>query len=406
VSLYDRCGQGGPTVAVRLASPTLSGRTVTSNCYYVNFATAQAADEQRLGLVTTLLGAQPPQALKGTSYVQSSMATNAWVADTTTASTTGKIWLPYLPVHALTRRAATGYQMPAGFPACRVFFPGTYTDPITITGPTYFTSGIYYFENTVTVNGGANVVAGMGVNSGCSDDQEAAFYAVNAPETHNINGLGATFVFGAAGRLVVSNANNSAVSLVFNQRYVAPNDAGAAPSQGISIMTVNGDATGTGPLDVAGLDYVPLSLVGSTGALTALAQEYKPSTFTAATVPPPAPAAGSATWTPVVQIDASRNVDLTVDVPGYVSMPQGILNVQNPLGKTVRMAGGVLVASFQIVDGRAGSPERAQSVDIGFLNSVVQRTFRIVSVVDNVTSTAVVQVNQNGAYAVNSWEVQ
>lgn len=406
VSLYERCGEGGPTVPVRLASPTLTGRTVTSNCYYVNFATAQAANEQRLGLVTTLQGAQPPQALKGTSYVPSSAATNAWVADTTTASTTGKIWLPNLPVHALTRRAAAGYQMPAGYPTCRVFFPGTYTDPITLTGPTYFTSGIYYFENTVTVNGGASVVAGMGVNAGCSDDQESAFYAVNAPATHNINGLGATFVFGAAGRLVVSNANNSPVSLVFNQRYVAPNDEGAAPSQGVSIITVNGNATGTGPLDVADTNYVPLSLVGTTGGMSAVAQDYLPSSLTAASVPAPAPAAPAAVWTPVVQIDASRNVDLTVDVPGYVSMPQGILDVQNPQGKTVRMAGGVLVASFQIVDGRAGNPARSQSVDIGFLDSVVQRTFRIVSTVDNITSTAVVQVNQNGAYAVNSWEVQ
>jgi hypothetical protein len=38
----------------------------------------------------------------------------------------------------------------------------------------------------------------------------------------------------------------------------------------------------------------------------------------------------------------------------------------------------------------------------------VQRKFRIVSTTDagNETSTAVVQVNQNGAYAINSWEVQ
>ena len=55
-----------------------------------------------------------------------------------------------------------------------------------------------------------------------------------------------------------------------------------------------------------------------------------------------------------------------------------------------------------------GPPAGPGTVDIGFLETVVQRKFRIVSTTDagHETSTAVVQVNQNGAFAINSWEVQ
>ncbi len=50
------------------------------------------------------------------------------------------------------------------------------------------------------------------------------------------------------------------------------------------------------------------------------------------------------------------------------------------------------------------------TVPIGLVNPIIQRTFKIVSTTrparPRVTSTAIVQINQNGAYAVNSWEVQ
>ena len=49
-------------------------------------------------------------------------------------------------------------------------------------------------------------------------------------------------------------------------------------------------------------------------------------------------------------------------------------------------------------------------VPIGLDNPVVQRTFRIVTETVNgfphVISSAIVQVNQGGAWAINSWEVQ
>ena len=118
--------------------------------------------------------------------------------------------------------------MPAGYPTCTVYFPGTYVDPLTLTGPTYFTSGIYYFEKQVTIQNGADVVVGGGAVPGCTSDQEAIFYAMNVPSTHNMSGLGATWVLGKQARVVVSNAMPSAspVKLRFNTRYVATgNDA-------------------------------------------------------------------------------------------------------------------------------------------------------------------------------------
>ena len=92
-------------------------------------------------------------------------------------------------------------------------------------------------------------------------------------------------------------------------------------------------------------------------------------------------------------------------IAGYVAIPQGRLLVNNPKGFAVTIAGGVLAAQFSVIDGRDAGP---QTVDIGFLESVVQRKFRIVSTLTRglAKSTAVVQVNQTGAYAINSWEVQ
>ncbi len=405
VSLYEQCGNGGPNTPIRLTSPQVSGQSVVTNCYFIDFASAQSPDEMHWGLVATQAGQAPPAQLKGSSYVSPNPANAAaWVADTVPTSVTGKIWMPNLPVHALNRRAAAGFQMPSGFPTCKVFFPGTYTDPVTINGPTYFTSGIYYFENEVKFVGGASAVIGLGAEQGCSDDQEAAFYAVNAPATHNINGLGATFVFGGAGRLTVDNSVTGAIDVRFNQRYVQPGDDGAAPSQGVSIASVNGKLTAgvAGPLNVPNVDYAPLSLVGSgAGVVAAAAPDYLPSTLTVETMVAPA-----TTWTPIINVNLPNNLAATLSIPGYVSVPMGVLKVTNPTGKSVTMGGGVLAAQYVIADSRAGTPAVAQTVDIGFLESIVQRTFRIVSTNGLTKSIAIVQVNQNGAYAVNSWEVQ
>jgi len=85
-------------------------------------------------------------------------------------------------------------------------------------------------------------------------------------------------------------------------------------------------------------------------------------------------------------------------------VPQGRFRVANPNGADVRFIGGILAAQFDITDSRGSTP---QSVPIGFVEVIVQRVLRLVSTTaGRETSVAIVQVNQNGAYAVNSWEVQ
>ncbi len=134
-----------------------------------------------------------------------------------------------------------------GGQTCKVYFPGKYVDDIVLTGPTFFTSGIYYFEGKVRVEGGANVVVGDGRYQGCTTSQEAVFFAeptLPQTEPHSITGFGATWIFGDDGRLVVSNDNGRKLDLVFNRRYV--DDRASDPSLFVSIASVNGQVSGAG----------------------------------------------------------------------------------------------------------------------------------------------------------------
>ena len=295
--IYQYCAEGSPT----LAGPGIAGIEVETSCSFIDFSLAELDEDLHLGLVATRVGETIPNSLEaifqtdangdpvldGTGnpvrYVYAPQTSDPaeWL-DTaapyapTSVSAPRQIWLPNLPVHSVNLRGASGFQMPAGFPECRVFFPGTYRDPVVLDGPTYFASGVYYFQNTVTVAAGADVAVGMGRQLGCTTDQEAVFYAVNAPAVHTISGLGATFVFGhdavrdTDGRLIVTNAGGS-TRFRFNQRYVAAEDIGGQPSFGVSIVSVNGKAI-SGPdangefelaaLDVPGVNRVPASVVG------------------------------------------------------------------------------------------------------------------------------------------------
>jgi len=505
ISLYESCRLAGENTQVTLASPPEFSVDVTTTCYSLGFATARNDLELRQGAVTTRVGATPPAILLGLpSPVPTRAEPGDWLADMRPASETGKIWLPNLPVQGLNLRSPSGTQMPAGFPRCRVYFPGTYPDPVVLDGPTFFTSGIYYFENEVRVQGGASVVVGGGATPGCTSDQEAIFYAQDVPGTHNMTGLGATWVLGGQGRVVVTN--DAAVSLQFNKRYVEENDLSGLPAADVSIMTVNGAAGGAN-FTAAGLE-VPASLVGSDN-VPATTRGYVPSLLTpawtaggVATVAPAAPARptamvgpgiarvswvapaigaapvtsytvtaspGGATCTvamatvpasgpfcdvpalsptqphtftvvasnltgaspaslastavtpamanpplpapppavtpifaPVISLELGGSGAATVEVPGYVSAPQGKVAITNPTGQAVGIRGGILAAEMTVVDGRTGQ------IPIGFEKLEVQHRLRIESTNAQgpETSIAIVQVNQNGGNAVNAWEVQ
>ena len=604
-SLYKTCGDGGgPNIAKALAPVNVNGDVVSTTCNFIDFQSAQSADELRLGLSATEVGSSIPTGLSGDRYVPvDPSSTTEWTTAVSALSETGKIWYPNLPEHGLDFRPTDGTQLKAGWPACTVYFPGTYKTAVTLTGPTFFTSGIYYFETDVVVKGGATVVVGDGAAQGCTSSQEALFYAENVPSTHNISGLGGTWVLGKQGRIVVSNANDQPISLIFNQRYVPVAAVGSDPSADVSIMSVNGDLAADGTtgidLDVTGVIFVPVSQVRADVPDLATAHGYVPSEYTpkpsepdlptavnaqrftggavvswtapfnggaeiidytvsastgetcqttgatvcaftglststtvnftvvatnsagsslpstasnsikpnsgAALVAPAKPDAPTVTpydgvvrveWTApttspapirsyivtasdsstctvtttasttpplqceitgltnatpytftvtatnavgdspvsndsaaaiplavlgdpplvtptasdlfaptaVIDVDLPSTASVVVDIPGYVTIPQGRLHVDNPNGHAVDIKGGVLAAQFDVTDARDTGPD---TVKIGFVSAVVQRKFRITSTLAGIaTSVAIVQVNQNGAYAINSWIVQ
>ena len=67
------------------------------------------------------------------------------------------------------------------------------------------------------------------------------------------------------------------------------------------------------------------------------------------------------------------------------------------------MSGGVTAAAFDI------GATRPKTFVLGLSNPIVQQLLKITSTTQNglpqITSSAIVQVNESGAYAVNHWEV-
>jgi hypothetical protein len=182
----------------------------------------------------------------------------------------------------------------------------------------------------------------------------------------------------------------------------------------VAIMTVNGTINANGlqtdPYDAPGVLHVPTSYVYAAPLVEPLKQAFKASTLIPTSVPPgatpcaPPPAAPAATC-PVVDINLTTATPVTVSIPGYVSVPQGATSVFTAPGMTsnkkISFGGGILTATIGV------SADKPAAFQIGLLNSVVQKTFKIVSQTTSakprVTATALVQVNQTGGYAVNSW---
>lgn len=402
--LYDACSLSGLNEPVTLASAGLD-IGVTTQCTTVKYALELDSSELRTAMTTTYVGAPAPVGTVGSVYPGSGGPDpTAWVADTTSVSQGDKILLPTLPAHALTHPSSAGYAMPAWVGSCRVFFPGTYNDPITITGsePVFFASGIYYFDNTVTISGSANVVVGGGSVEGCTTDQEAAFEALGAPTNHNISGYGATWIFGGAGRLAFNDTVAGAgPSLQFNARLVADTDIASLSSRSVSIMSVNGVDGGGSAIDfnLPGQLFVPRSTNSATPPVQAMVDQYQPSTLVTDAVATPYPA--------IIDVSFTTGTTATLWIPGYIAVPQGYINIAITPGasvnKNVQMVGGVLAAYW------AQTPDQPETLQLGIVNRVVQKTFKVVSSTTagspRVVSTAVVQINDYGEYVVNSWEI-
>lgn len=449
--LYAACLNSGRTTAVQLAVPP--GLGISSQCTTTKDALQDVPSDLRFALATTQVGSNalvpppyvaPPERpdLDGTVSATWCTSLNAadpnartpcgrpyplsgdldpmrWLADTSTTTAGSKVFLPYLPPVPNSLAYASGYAMPVGDDGpCRVFFPGRYTDDVVITGatPVYFVSGIYYFEKTVRISGDARVVVGAGATPGCVEsDAVAVADAIDAPFDAYSSGVGGTFVFGANGRLIVDTATPSGsagIKLTFNRRLVSRDDPLAVLND-ISIMSVTGVWTGTDTvaLDIPAQLHVPETLVYGATPTDAWVQRYKASTLVSTVTPPvgcaPPPAAVTPDC-PIIELNFTSGANVQVKIPGYVSVPQGsvLVNVAAGanVGKTISFGGGVLAAQISVP---GTVPD---SFQLGLVNPVVQKTFRITTTTTSgsptVTATALVQVNATGGYAVNSWVVQ
>jgi hypothetical protein len=180
-------------------------------------------------------------------------------------------------------------------------------------------------------------------------------------------------------------------------------------------MSVNGVVTNgtTIPYHVDGLMDVPAGAFNVLPVVEPYTQGFRASTLIPTSVPTgatPCPyaltsAAVPAATCPIVDVNLTTNMPVNVSIPGYISVPQGAVSIFTAPGMTsnkkLSFGGGILTATIGV------SADKPASLQLGLLNSVVQKTFKIVSQTTastpKVTATALVQVNQTGGYAINSW---
>jgi hypothetical protein len=205
------------------------------------------------------------------------------------------------------------------------------------------------------------------------------------------------------------------MKIVFNRRLVDPLDPNTIMNN-VSIMSVNGIVPPLSPTtldyDSPGVLHVPASKVYATDPVDPVNQHFSASTLIPTTVPAssfpcayaPAPAVPAPSC-PIVDVSLTTTKSVTIDIPGYISVPQGGVSINTAPGmsadKKLSFGGGIMTATIGV------SPDKPAYLQLGLLNSVVQKTFKIVSQTvganPRVTATALVKVNQTGGYAINSW---
>lgn len=303
--LFEDCDTAAARPAptpVAVAEQLIDEQAVTTTCAQVDIVGPGAlggAFQYPVAATATQLGQTVPDTLTGRPIASAPIgATDAsWWTSTPTA-TNDRVWLPPLPARPMTPRTNTGYNMPAAF-QCKVFLPGYYDTAVTISsGNVYFASGVYYFENDVVIKDNANVVVGYGLAdlpNDCADDIQVGANITDNPGTFDIDGGGATWIFGRNGRLVVDNTNTTtSLKLRFNQRYATEANGGR-----VSIMSVNGDDASGNDLVIANVLSVPRSRVNNVPlpAVPVVGTDYVPtaSRFTPKPRPPTAPTIVTAT---------------------------------------------------------------------------------------------------------------
>ncbi len=181
-------------------------------------------------------------------------------------------------------------------------------------------------------------------------------------------------------------------------------------------MSVNGVFSGstTAELNIPGQLNVPVTPVlnGASGTSPDPWSHFYRSSTLVSTVAAPVgcglPLTGVTSSCPIIDIKFTNTSSVQVKIPGYVSVPQGSLSLEVAtgmgVGKWLVFGGGILAAQMGV---SGDAPEFQQ---LGLLNPVVQKTFKVVTeTIDGdpkVTSIALVQVNETGGHAVNSWVIQ
>ncbi len=249
-----------------LASTTINGYNVSSTCTEVEEVGPAAALDFAvpLGAVAAQVGHDVRDSFSGGTLDSGPVppypaTADWWAGQETSLPVNGQMWMPNLPQWPSATRSSTPLGMPSGFD-CQVFLPGSYAAPVDLdSGNYYFASGVYYFADAVTVSGDANVIVGYGLadlGTDCADDLQVASNVIGDIGTgFGISGGGATWVFGAHGRLVVDDTGGDP-SIVFNQRYDSIDRGGR-----INIMTVNGDERTGLAHDVPDVNLIPRSSV-------------------------------------------------------------------------------------------------------------------------------------------------
>ena len=250
-----------------------------------------------------------PAGVGANPYSNPNTAANpaAWLTspDWTAQTTAGAVWLPQLPVRPAGAGSERDKMLVNGaedgdYDSCRVFFPGTFTDPIDIAEPTYFVSGVYYFTQPITLRAGADVVVGPGSEIGCTNEFTALSNVVGGPPIPlGTSGYGSTFVLGDAASILIDDDGSDKVRFAMNPRYVGADETSYLASAGVSIMSVNGDhaspaLTVPADLNVPGVIAVPASTVGVDGSPFAADRGYSPSVLTPKPAPPSVPTITSA----------------------------------------------------------------------------------------------------------------
>jgi len=293
----------------------------------------------------------------------------------------------------------------AAIGSCVLYYPGRYlgTTPMTLTGGThYFASGVYYFERPIVVSGGAQVVFGEGLHSGCAVDAQAA-YASTAPKSHEITGKGATILLGDVATLTVQDS-----SVRINRRVSTASTRG---SEGVSIRTVNfgqSNASVTIPADTVLLADGSTSPV-ATHSIVPIANSSPVSYRTSSLVPATA-------WAIDVRLSGSNVSANRFIADGYVFVPNaGVRVTGNSSAYALSTTGGVV--AMRVEHSMNTAPSVANNYATGIVSETIQRRVRLSVIEDSdmdsdmnsgapgAVSTAVLEVHSDRSYAINSWVI-